>query len=210
MRHNGQVRVLVEEVGEDTARSPRPVDSAFPLELFARQAVELLRHLLYRHFGLVVLVELLHGSAIHVKDYGYLEGPTVVEACGLRIEGVEAGLVLLLERLLPIRRILSLPRLFRWVHRTESEPLLRACEDGGLRPALAQLTFHRELHIFELPLRLLKLRSTLGQGLLDDLLPLLLLSSCVQYGFIHLELQFLGPLCGGRGPFLCQVPLFEG
>ena len=31
MRHNGQVRVLVEEVGEDAARAPRPVDSAFPL-----------------------------------------------------------------------------------------------------------------------------------------------------------------------------------
>ena len=79
----------------------------------------------------------------------------VDEARGLNVEGVEVGLVMLLQRPLPGLGVLPLPRLLRLRHLREWQPLLLALVESRLRGSLAELGLMVNVPVLARPLRLL-------------------------------------------------------
>lgn len=109
MGYDRQAWVLAEEAVEFIACAPRPLDGTALLELLPGEPVGLDCSLLDRHFGQVILVELLHYLAFLVENSGYLYRVSLLEPSSFGVNRVEVFLILLLLPPEPLLRFFLLP-----------------------------------------------------------------------------------------------------
>ena len=140
---------------------------------------------------LEVLVERLLSNTLLEEDGGHLDRLVVTEAGGLGVEGVEVGLVRLLERLLPVQGVLSLAGCLRIVDGAETKLLLFASEDVRLSLSLGYSAFDGELLVLPPPLRLLGRLVSLPNCPLGDLFPCFFINLGPLQGLLELQLPFL-------------------